>query len=81
MVEEIYSKIRYLRGNINEIWKTLEDKKRKKECLEEEIYQGDLQQEICLDGQIKGMMKKIREELETLEREKNDRDNQRRRRN
>ena len=79
MVEEIYSKIRYLRGNINEIWKTLEDKKRKKECLEEEIYQGDLQQEICLDGQIKGMMKKIREELETLEREKNDRDNQRRR--
>ena len=38
MVEEIYSKIRYLRGNINEIWKTLEDKKRKKECLEEEIY-------------------------------------------
>ena len=79
MVEEIYSKIRYLRGNINEIWKTLEDKKRKKECLEEEIYQGDLQQEICLDGQIKGMIKKIREELKILEREKNNRDNQRRR--
>ena len=38
-----------------------QDKNVKKERSEEENYQGDLQQENCLDGQIKGMTKNIGE--------------------
>jgi len=34
----------------------------RKEHLEEENCQGDLQQENCLDGQIKGMTKNIGED-------------------
>ena len=33
----------------------------RKEHLEGENYQRDLQQKSCLDGQIKGMIKNIRE--------------------
>ena len=37
-----------------------QNKNTRKECLEEENCQGDLQQENCLDGQIKGTTKNIR---------------------
>ena len=43
--------------NTEEIWKTLEDRKRKKRHSEGENYQDDLQQKGYLDGQIKGMTK------------------------
>ena len=38
-----------------------QDKNARKECSEEENCQGDLQQENCLDDQIKGMTKNIGE--------------------
>ena len=38
-----------------------QDKNMRKEHLEEENCQGDLQQENCLDGQIKGTIKNIGE--------------------
>ena len=50
-----------LRENIDEIWKMQQDKNMRKERSEEENCQGDLQQENCLDGQIKGITKNIGE--------------------
>ena len=47
--------------NINETWKIQQDKNTRKEHLEKENCQGDLQQENCLDGWIKGMIKNIGE--------------------
>ena len=50
-----------LRRNTGEIWKMSQDKNMRKEHLEEENCQGDLQQENCSDGQIKGTIKNIGE--------------------
>jgi len=50
------------RENIDEIWKIWQDKNTRKEHSKEENCQGDLQQENCLDGQIKGMTKNIGED-------------------
>ena len=48
-----------LKKNIDETWKMQQDKNTRKEHLEEENCQGDLQQENCLDGQIKDTTKNI----------------------
>ena len=53
--------LKSLKRNINETWKMQQDKNMRKEHLEGENYQRDLQQKSCLDGQIKGMIKNIRE--------------------
>ena len=51
--------LKNLRKNIGEIWKIWQNKNAKREFLEEEIYQGDLQQENYLDGQTRDMTKNI----------------------
>ena len=50
-----------LRENIDKIGKIWQDKNVRKERSEEENCQEDLQQENCLDGQIKGTTKNIGE--------------------
>ena len=53
--------LKSLKRNIDETWKTQQDKNTRKECLEEENCQGDLWQKNCLGGWIKGMTKNIGE--------------------
>ena len=53
--------LRNSKENISKIQKTQQDKNIKKRCSKGENCQGDLQQENCLGGQIKGMMKNIGE--------------------
>ena len=52
---------RSLKRNTEEIWKMSEDKKKKKEHLEEKNYQKDSQQGNYLDSWIKGMIKNTRQ--------------------
>ena len=51
--------LKNLRKNIDKIQKILENRKEKREYLEERNYQGNLQQESYLVGQIKGMIRNI----------------------
>ena len=51
--------LKNLRKNIDKIQKMLENRKEKREYLEERNYQGNLQQESYLVGQIKGMIRNI----------------------
>jgi len=53
-----------LRRNTEEILERLDDKRRKKKrgTIREEISLGDLQQEVYLDGMIKGMTESTRTE-------------------
>ena len=48
---------RSMKRNTEETWKTSEDKKRKKAYFGEGNYQEGSQQENCLNGQTRGMMK------------------------
>ena len=49
--------LKNLRKNIDKIWKMSEGRKKKREYLEEENYQEDLQQESYLVGWKKGIMR------------------------
>ena len=51
--------LKNLRKNIDKIQKMLENRKEKREYLEERNYQGNLQQESYLVGQIKGIIRNI----------------------
>ena len=46
-----------MKKSTKEIWRTLEDKKEKRECSEGKNCQDDLQQGSYLGGQIKGTTK------------------------